>query len=242
MTNLRTVQDWIVLRRLFTVPGVVQVNSWGATTREFDVEADLEKLEAFSVTIPQLIAALGNANINVSGREITIGQQSVNIRGVGLIDDGGTDDLTKGTRVADIENTVLAQVNGVPVQVKDIATVRATFVPRLGIGGKDHEDDVALSIVVMNRTMHTNDVVPKIKAEVEKMNTDGTLLPGVKLVPYYDRTTLVAVTTHTVLHNLIFGCALVFLIQWIFRVYPDFSTKFSIFFNKLSAAHFQPHA
>ncbi len=90
------------------------------------------------------------------------------------------------------------------------------FVPRLGIAGRDHEDDVVASIVVMGRTQHTNDVVPRIKAAVAALNTDGSLPPGVKLVPYYDRTTLVKVTTHTVLHNLIFGCLLVFLIQWIF--------------------------
>ena len=82
--------------------------------------------------------------------------------------------------------------------------------------GKDQDDDVAGSIVVMNRTQHTDDMVPLIKAEIESLNTDGTLPPGVKLVPYYDRSSLVAVTTHTVLHNLIFGCLLVFLIQWIF--------------------------
>jgi cobalt-zinc-cadmium resistance protein CzcA len=216
LTNLRTIQDWVVTRRLFTVPGVVAINSWGGTTKEFDVVADLEKLEAYSITVPQLISALGNANINVGGREITIGEQSVNIRGVGLIDSGGNEDLTKGDRTADIENVVLTQVNGVPVQVKDVAKVKIGYVPRLGIAGKDQDDDVALSIVVMNRTQHTNDVVPLIKAEIERLNTDGTLPPGVKLVPYYDRTTLVAVTTHTVLHNLIFGCLLVFLIQWIF--------------------------
>ena len=216
LTNLRTIQDWVVTRRLFTVPGVVAVNSWGGTTKDFEVEADLEKLEAYSITVPQLISALGNANVNVGGREITIGQQSVNIRGVGLIDSGGNEDLTKGDRVTDIENVVLTQGNGVPVQVKDVATVKIGYVPRLGIAGRDHDDDVALSIVVMNRTQHTNDVVPLIKAEIERLNTDGTLPPGVKLVPYYDRSTLVAVTTHTVLHNLIFGCLLVFLIQWIF--------------------------
>ena len=216
LTNLRTVQDWIVTRRLFTVPGVAAINSWGGTTKEFDVEADLQKLEAYSITVPQLISALGNANINVGGREITIGQQSVNIRGVGLIDDGGNEDLTRGDRTTDIENVVLTQVNGVPVQVKDVAKVKVGYVPRLGIAGKDHDDDVALSIVVMNWTQHTNDVLPRIKAEIQKLNTDGSLPPGVKLVPYYDRTTLVAVTTHTVFHNLLFGCALVFLIQWIF--------------------------
>jgi heavy metal efflux system protein len=216
LTNLRTVQDWVVLRRLFTVPGVVQVNSWGGTTKQYNVDVDLNKLDAYSITIPQIITALGNANVNVGGREITVGQQSVNIRGVGLVDSGGADDLTKGYRTEDVENIVLTQVNGVPVTIKDVAKVEVGFVPRLGIAGRDHEDDVALSIVVMNRTLHTNDVLPRIKAEVERMNTDGTLPPGVKLVPYYDRAALVNVTTHTVLHNLIFGCVLVFLIQWIF--------------------------
>ena len=216
LTNLRTVQDWIVLRRLSTIPGVVQINSWGGTTKEFEVEADLHKLEAYNVTVPQLITALGNANVNVGGREISIGQQSINIRGVGLIDSGGGDDLTKGTKVEDIENVVLSQTNGVPVIVKQVARVYIGYVPRLGIAGRDHDDDVAASIVVMGRTQHTNDIVPRIKTEVAKLNSDGTLPPGVKIVPYYDRTTLVSVTTHTVLHNLIFGCLLVFLIQWIF--------------------------
>jgi heavy metal efflux system protein len=216
LTNLRTVQDWVVLRRLFTVPGVVQVNSWGGTTKQYNVDVDLNKLDAYSITIPQIITALGNANVNVGGREITVGQQSMNIRGIGLVDSGGADDLTKGYRTEDVENILLTQVNGVPVTIKDVAKVEVGFVPRLGIAGKDHDDDVALSIVVMNRTLHTNDVLPRIKAEVERMNNDGTLPPGVKLVPYYDRAALVNVTTHTVLHNLIFGCVLVFLIQWIF--------------------------
>src|SRR5262249_26134681 len=99
---------------------------------------------------------------------------------------------------------------------KDIAKVSVGFVPRLGIAGRDREDDVALAIVVMGRTYHTNEVLPRIKAEIDKMNSDGSLPPGVKLVPYYDRVTLVSVTTRTVLHNLVFGCLLVFLIQWIF--------------------------
>jgi len=216
LTNLRTVQDWIITRRLFTVSGVVAVNSWGGTTKQYDVDVDLHKLDAYNVTIPQIITALGNANINVGGREITVGQQSVNIRGIGLMDSGGDADLTQGWRVNDIENVVLTQVNGVPIQVKDVAKVSVGYVPRLGIAGKDHESDVALAIVVMGRIYHTNDIIPRIKAKIEQMNSDGTLPPGVKIVPYYDRSTLVAVTTHTVLHNLIFGCLLVFVIQWVF--------------------------
>ena len=103
-----------------------------------------------------------------------------------------------------------------PVLVKDVAKVYVGHVPRLGKAGRDNEDDVVAAIVVMNRTLHTNDVVARVEAEVEKINSDGTLPPGVKLVPFYDRTTLVAVTTSTVLHNLIFGCLLIFFIQWIF--------------------------
>jgi cobalt-zinc-cadmium resistance protein CzcA len=237
LTNLRTVQDWVVLRRLFTVPGVVQVNSWGGTTKQYNVEVDLHKLDAYNVTIPQIISALGNANINVGGREVTVGQQSINIRGVGLIDSGGADDLTQGWKVDDIENVVLTQVNGVPVQIRDVAKVSVGYVPRLGIAGRDHDDDVALSIVVMGRTFHTNDVVPRINDEIQKLNTDGTLPPGVKLVRYYDRTALVSVTTQTVLHNLLFGCLLVFLIQWIFlgdlrsAIIVGVNIPFALFFS-----------
>jgi heavy metal efflux system protein len=217
LTNLRTVQDWIATRGLFTVTdGVVQVNSWGGTTKQYNVDVDLNKLDAYDVTLPQVISALGNSNINVGGREITVGQQSVNIRGIGLFDAGGAEDLTQGWHVKDIENVVVGQFNGVPVQIKNVAKVSVGYVPRLGIAGLDHDSDVALSIVVMGRTFHTNDVVPRIKAEIHKLNTDGELPPGVKLVPYYDRTGLVNVTTRTVLHNLIFGCLLVFFIQWIF--------------------------
>jgi cobalt-zinc-cadmium resistance protein CzcA len=216
LTNLRTLQDYVVTRRLLTIPGVAQINSWGGTTKQFNVDADLEKLEAYNITIPQLITTIGNANVNVGGREISIGQQSVNIRGVGLIDSGGADDVTKGYHVEDIENIVLTQSGGLPIRIKDVAKVSVGYVPRLGIAGRDNEDDVVAAIVVMRRTEHTNAIIPKVEAAVQKLNTDGSLPPGVKIVPFYDRSSLVNVTTHTVLHNLIFGCLLVFLIQWLF--------------------------
>jgi len=205
LTELRTLQDWAVTRRLLSVPGIAQVVTWGGTTKEYDVEADLHKLQGYGITLPQLVSAIGNANSNVGGRTINIGQQSVNIRGVGLIKD-----------VDDIGNIVLSQSNGTPVLVKDVAKVDIGAVPRLGRAGRDKQDDVVTGIVVMNRTLQTNEVVARVKDEVARLNADGTLPPGVKLVPFYDRSTLVAVTTHTVLHNLIFGCLLVFLIQWIF--------------------------
>jgi heavy metal efflux system protein len=237
LTNLRTVQDWVVQRRLLSVEGVVQVNTWGGTTKEFEVEVDLHRLDAYNVTLPQVINAIGNANVNVGGRTVSFGQQSVNIRGIGLLDSGGIEDLTQGYSVQDIENVVLSQSNGVPTKVKDIAKVYVGNLPRLGKAGRDKQHDVVAAIVVMNRTLHTNDVVPRIKAEVEKINSDGTLPPGVKLVPFYDRTILVSVTTVTVIHNLLFGCLLVFLIQWIFlgnlrsAIIVGINIPFALFFS-----------
>jgi cobalt-zinc-cadmium resistance protein CzcA len=237
LTNLRTIQDWVLQRRLLTVPGVVQLNTWGGTTKEYDVEVDLHKLDAYSVTLPQVVSALGNANINVGGRTINMGQQSVNIRGVGLMDSGGATDLTQGYKVDDIENVPLGQSKGVPIFVKDVAKVSVGYVPRLGKFGRDHDDDAVAAIVIMNRTLHTNDVVARVRAEIAKINTDGTLPPGVKLVPYYDRTSLVHVTTSTVLHNLVNGCLLIFFIQWIFlgdlrsAVIVGANIPFALFFS-----------
>ena len=236
MTNLRTVQDWIVARRLLTIPGIAAINSWGGPTKAFQVEVDPHKLEAYSVTVPQILTALGNANINVGGREITVGQQSINIRGVGLIDDGGNDDLRQGYKVQDIENVVLSQENGVPVLVKDVGTVSVGYRPRLGILGRDTHDDVVGAIVVQRRTEKTADMIPKVEAAIRTLNHDGSLPPGVKVVPFHDRSSLIALTTHTVLHNLIFGCLLVFLIQWIFlgdlrsAVIVGINIPFALFF------------
>ena len=205
LSNLRALQDWVVTRRLLSVSGVSQVVTWGGTTREYQIEADLQKLEGYNITLPQLVNAVSNSNVNVGGRTINVGQQSVNIRGVGLVKD-----------VADMGNIVLSQTNSAPILVKDVANVQIGVAPRLGKAGLNEQDDVVTGVVVMNRTMQTNDVISRVKAEVDKINNEGVLPPGVKIVPYYDRATLVEVTTHTVLHNLVFGCLLVFFIQWIF--------------------------
>src|SRR6516162_5453134 len=174
LTNLRTVQEWVVKRRLLTIPGIVAINSWGGPTKQFEVAVDPHKLEAYNITVPQVMTVLGNANINVGGREIRVGQQSINIRGVGLINDGGNDDLTQGYKTNDIENVVLTQTNGVPVLVKDVANVSVGYVPRLGKAGRDHQDDIIAAIVVMNRTLHTKEVLTRVRAEVQKINNDGT--------------------------------------------------------------------
>ena len=237
LSNLRTLNDWVVTRRLLTIPGVIQVNPWGGTTKTYDVDVDLHKLDAYGVTLPQMLTAIGNANVNVGGRTISIGQQSVNVRGVGLIGDGepemmtvsldraggvdrrpwARDGMVRNRQLVDIENIVLgSQAGGIPILVRDVANVSVGYLPRLGKAGRDGDDDVVNGTVVMLRTLQTNEVLPRVEEEIDKLNRDGSLPAGVRAVPFYDRGTLVSVTTHTVLHNLVFGIVLVFFIQWIF--------------------------
>ena len=127
------------------------------------------------------------------------------MRGIGVI-----------TSMDDIGNIVLTQQGGVPVLLSDVAKVQIGFAPRLGIAGRDDKTDVVTGIVLMQKFERTMEVVKRVRAAVEKINTDGTLPPGVKIVPFYDRGDLVAITVQTVLHNMLFGIALIFLIQWVF--------------------------
>ena len=226
LTDLRGIQDWVISRRLLTIPGVAQVVSWGGTIKEYHVEINPQKLEGYNVTLQQVLAAVGNANSNVGGRTVSVGQQSVNIRGLGLV-----------RNIEDVNNIVVTQQSGAPVLVRDLGTVSLGTVPRLGEAGRDAENDVVTGVVVMNRTMQTKDVIARVKQAVDNINSDGTLPQGVLLAPYYDRSTLVNVTTRTVIHNLVFGCLLVFFIQWVFlgdlrsAVIVSVNIPFALFFS-----------
>ena len=121
-----------------------------------------------------------------------------------MIDDGGATDPTKGYKVEDIENVVLNVSNGVPTLIKNVAKVSVGHVPRLGIVGKDIEDDVVTAVVVIGRMQHSRDIVPKILSEIELMNTDGSLPPGVKVTPFYNRTNLANDIQKSIFFNLLF--------------------------------------
>ena len=226
LTDLRDIQDWIIQRRLLTVTGVAQVITWGGTTKEYHVEINPQKLEGYGLTLQQVLTSVGNANSNVGGRTVSVGEQSVNIRGLGLV-----------RNIEDVGNIVLTQQNGLPVLISDVATVSLGSVPRLGEAGRDAENDVVTGVVVMNRTMQTKDVIARVKEAVDTINSDGSLPQGVQVSSYYDRSTLVNVTTRTVMHNLIFGCLLVFLIQWLFlgdlrsAVIVSVNIPFALFFS-----------
>jgi cobalt-zinc-cadmium resistance protein CzcA len=203
--QLKTLQDWVVERRLRIVPGVSDVLVLGGKTKEFQAEIDLNRMMAHGLTLPQIINAISTSNANVGGRTLAIGEQSVNVRSVGVL--RSTDD---------IGNVVLTQQGGVPVLLSDVAKVQIGFTPRLGIAGRDDTTDIVTGIVLMQKFERTMEVVQRVRAAVARLNSDGSLPPGVYIDPFYDRGDLVAITVNTVLHNMLFGIALIFLIQWIF--------------------------
>src|SRR6266571_4457364 len=203
--QLKTLQDWVVERRLRIVPGVSDVLVLGGKTKEFQAEIDLNRMRAFGVSAPQIINAIATNNANVGGRTIAMGEQAVNVRGVGVV-----------RSLEDIGNIVLTQQGGLPVLVSDVAKMQIGFTPRLGIAGRDDTTDIVTGIVLMQKFERTMDVVKRVREAVARMNTDGTLPPGVRIEPFYDRGDLVAVTVRTVLNNMLFGVVLIFLIQWMF--------------------------
>src|SRR6476659_5362282 len=203
--DLKTLQDWVLQRRFRAVPGVVDVIGWGGKTKTFELEVDFNKLIAYGLTLPQLLQALNNSNINVGGNTVNIGTQAAVVRGVGLI-----------RSVEDLRNTMLTQSNGNPVLVSDVATVTVGQKPRLGIAGNDADDDIVQGIVLMRRGEQSMPTIKRVEREVERINSSNILPPGVRIERIYDRKDLIEITTSTVLHNMALGILLIFLLQWVF--------------------------
>src|SRR5690242_17850603 len=205
LLELKTIEDWIIERRLRTVPGVVDVVGWGGLTKEYHIDIDLKKLIALNIPLQQVLQQVNAANLNVGARTINFGEQSVNVRGIGLLQS-----------LDDMRSIVLAQSGGTPVLLKDVAAVSVGNAQRLGIIGRDDDPDIVEGIVLMRRGEKTLEVVNRIEAEVQRLNKSGELPPGVCIDPYYDRKDLVNLTTHTVLEALAFGICLIFVIQYLF--------------------------
>lgn len=205
VTDLKTLQDWVLERRFKAVPGVVDVTGWGGKSKTYEVNVDLDRMVAHGVTLPQLLQALGNNNANVGGQTVDIGPQSAVVRGVGLLHS-----------MPDLRATVLKASNGSPVLLSDVATVAIGHQPRLGVAGMNDDDDVVQGIVLMRRGEQSTPTIQRVEAEVERINASNLLPPGVRIERIYDRSTLIALTTGTVLHNMLFGIALIFAVQWAF--------------------------
>ena len=203
--DLKTLQDWVLQRRFRAVPGVIDVTGWGGKTKTYEIQVDFNKLVANGLTLPQLLQAVGNSNINVGGNTVEIGTQSAVVRGVGLI-----------RSMDDLANTMVSQSGGNPVLVKDVANVTVAEKPRLGIAGLNNNDDIVQGIVLMRRGEQSSPTIARVEQLVDQINNSTILPPGVRIERIYDRKDLIDTTTHTVLHNMVVGIGLIVLLQWVF--------------------------
>jgi cobalt-zinc-cadmium resistance protein CzcA len=213
LMELKSIEDWTLEKQFKSVPNVVDVSSFGGTTREYQVRIDPNKLVAYGLSIGQVEQQLANNNTNVGGSFVESGLQQINVRAVGLFNS-----------VRDIEQTVITAKNGTALRVMDIATVAQGPKIRLGqIGKAIHRadgtvldnDDVVEGIVLLRKGANSDETLAGIHAKVKELN-DHILPPGVKVVPFLDRSDLVHYTTHTVLHNLTEGIILVSIILFLF--------------------------
>ena len=211
--ELKSLEDWVVEKNFKSVPNIVDVASFGGPTREYQVRVDPNKLISYGLSIGQVEQQLTNNNANAGGSFIEAGLQQINVREVGLVNN-----------VHDIENTVILTKNGTPLHMKDIAVVAQGPKIRLGqfaraIRREDGKiidnDDVVSGIVLLRKGAEADAALQGIHKKVEELN-DHILPPGVKIVPFIDRSDLVHYTTHTVLHNLTEGIILVVIILFLF--------------------------
>src|SRR5262249_14032204 len=211
--ELKSLEDWVVEKHLKSVPNIVEVATFGGPTREYQVRVDPNKLISYGLNLSQVEQQLANNNVNAGGSFIQAGLQQINVREVGLVRD-----------VPDIENTLLLTKNGPPPHVKDIAVVSQGPKIRLGQFARAirREDgkvidnpDVVSAWVPMRKGADAEPTLEGLHAKVKELN-ERVLPPGVKIVPFIDRSDLVHYTTHTVLHNLTEGILLVVVVLFVF--------------------------
>jgi heavy metal efflux system protein len=205
LADLKTAQDWILEKQFRQVPGVIDVVGFGGETREIHVDVDPYRLRGHGLSVGQLTSAISNANQNVGGQRLTLGEQSYDVRGVGLI-----------RNLEDVGNVVIAAQKGTPVRVHEVAQVTDGAAPRLGIVGRDFDADVVQGIVLMRYGGNALRTLKGIHQRLEHIRKYNVLPPGMHIEPYYDRGTLTRLTTHTVLENLIVGMLLVSVVLWVF--------------------------
>ncbi|HLI79626.1 MAG TPA: CusA/CzcA family heavy metal efflux RND transporter, partial [Candidatus Binataceae bacterium] len=201
----KEVEDWVLEKHLKTVDGVLDVSGFGGLSKEYHVDVDPQKLAYYSIPLSTLISSISNANNNAGGNYLSVGEQAFNVRGIGFMHS-----------LDDIRNVVLQTNNATPIRVSNVAGVDIGYSPRLGVVGMNNQDDVVTGIVLMRKYGNTLKTLKGVEAKVDDLNHSGILPTGYKIVPYYDRTTLVDTTLHTVLENLTIGMVLVFVVLMFF--------------------------
>lgn len=196
VSDLRTIQDWIVKRQLSGIPGVVEINTWGGYLKQYEVAVNPSRLKAMSITTGDLVTALEKNNSIAGGAYIEKVNQSYFIRGEGKI-----------SSIEDIQNIVVKNVDGIPVLVKDIATVRFGSANRFGAITGNGEEEKVLGQIMMLKGADSKQTINAVKERVEEVQQ--SLPEGVYINAFLERSELVAKTTFTITENLILGCLIV---------------------------------
>ena len=212
--ELKTLQDWVIDRQFKSVPGVADVVSYGGEAKAYEISLDPRRLLDYGITPLQLYRAVANANVNVGGDVIEKNSEAYVVRGIGLLNNQ-----------KDIGNIIIKNVNGTPIMVRNVAQVSESNLPRLGQAGRDKQNDVVEGVVVMRKGENPSEVIERVKAKIEDLNT--TILPtDVKINTFYNRETLINFSTHTVTHNLIEGIVFVTVIVFLFMA--DWRTTLTV--------------
>jgi len=204
LTNLRTVQEWIITPQLKSVAGVNEINSFGGYFKQYQVIVSPEKLVKYALTVDDVYSAIGSNNENVGGNLLEKGTDQYIVRGVGLI-----------KNISDIETIVLKSAGGTPTYIRDVAQVKVGEAVRMGAAMKDGKDECVGGIVMMLRGENSRDVVARVAAKVSEMNENNVLPEGIKLVPYYDRSDIVKASVGTVNKALLEGAILVLIVLYL---------------------------
>ncbi len=212
--DLTTIQNWVLDRQFKSVQGVADVNSFGGEEKIFEISVNPNQLNQYNLTSLDVYTAVSKSNLNVGGDVIERNGQAFVVRGIGLLND-----------VSDIENIIITNINGVPILVKNIGTVKEAGKPRLGQVARDFDKDVIEGIVVIRKGENPKEALDRIHEKIKDLN-ENILPRGVKINTFYDRTDLMNYATETVIHNLLEGVILVTLIVLIFMA--DWRTTLTV--------------
>ncbi|HSC38439.1 MAG TPA: efflux RND transporter permease subunit, partial [Chitinophagaceae bacterium] len=212
--ELTVLQDWVLDRQFKSVAGVADVNSFGGEEKIFEVSVNPELLIKYGLTSLDVYNAVSKSNVNVGGDVIQRNGQAYVVRGIGLLNS-----------IDEINNIIINKINGVPLLVKNVATVVESHAPLLGSVSKDNKPNQIEGIIVMRKGENPSEVLDNVHRKIEQLNK--SILPkDVKIVPFYDRTVLMDYATETVIHNLIEGIVLVTAIVLLFMA--DWRTTLTV--------------
>jgi cobalt-zinc-cadmium resistance protein CzcA len=204
LNEIKATEDWFVRRELKEVPGIIDVTTFGGTTKQYQAEIDPLKLLQYNVTLPQVLSAIAASNQNAGGNYLQLGAQSINVRGLGLL---------KG--LPEMGAVLIAERNGTPVFLRDVAEIKEGYQPPLGRVGRKEESNIVKGTVLLQRGEQSLPALEGLKKKIADLN--GGLLPrGMKIDTIYDRKSLINVTTETVRHVVMAGLILVTLLLLVF--------------------------